>query len=817
MPTSTEAEAALDLLAAALAARPERRGGSGSRPVAPDTDERRHSVMVNVGAVAPVPMALNRSVSMSKRSSSRQLQAVAAGDGARLAAVDEDGSVGGAAARAELAEAVGLLRSAVRVKPPPPRRGPLRLSAVGRAPVEPRTTGPLPGKPEQDDDERPSLGDVEAALAVMWMHVIGAALGGGEGSKASGRGAAEWEEDVEAAPLIAELAEVYHAYGVDDLETTLEELTGLVTEVLKRRSERRKVSQDGEEGTGETLLDELLSDTLRTLSMHHEWHRTTTLKQGGRGGPNRRSCTLAMDQEMLRTTTIKRPGKGPGRGAARAAVASDGDDDMAIGEEEAQELGTGEGLDSVMAAPVRRGRGARQALPRLPATSAPVSSRMPTRCLLLTSGSRTFLAPHRLPRPPPFPSLSGPGLLTRTVHPSPQSVVADQDDDMGGGEDMGADDFARGLSIIERRKAEAARVAEEARRAREEERRREREKKKARAAVADTDAVELDLDDHDVAIDLGIGWTTHGAAPAKPVHRERSNEEAEEEELARSLTLALHRTATVRARRRRSMGTGIGGVSGEYAPNALEEEDNLFEAMDALLRTITMRRQRRRSSTAEAKAAAAAAAAAAVVQQGQAALAAGKKAAKAAKGMGPADPLKGLYAGAVRADLAQVAKAAQEAADHKARGPRRSSISKLAAAIPKLKIMTDVGPTKPSAVAAGPVRTPRVATPRLRLGSVDRAMQVAPLRHVLALAVRLPRAYAHAGKRPPARTAVCSGHRRCMLAHARRHPAATICGARGGCTTAARRNACPRDIGVDAAARRAAQARRATREGGARI
>ena len=78
--------------------------------MAPDTDERRHSVMVNVGAVAPVPMALNRSVSMSKRSSSRQLQAVAAGDGARLAAVDEDGSVGGAAARAELAEAVGLLR-----------------------------------------------------------------------------------------------------------------------------------------------------------------------------------------------------------------------------------------------------------------------------------------------------------------------------------------------------------------------------------------------------------------------------------------------------------------------------------------------------------------------------------------------------------------------------------------------------------------------------------------------------------------------------------------------------------------------------------
>ena len=52
-----------------------------------------------------------------------------------------------------------------------------------------------------------------------------------------------------------------------------------------------------------------------------------------------------------------------------------------------------------------------------------------------------------------------------------------------------------------------------------------------------------------VEVDLGIGWTTHGAAPARPVAAEDV-----EDELARTLTLALHRTLSSKARRTIELG-----------------------------------------------------------------------------------------------------------------------------------------------------------------------------------------------------------------------------------------------------------------------
>ena len=50
-------------------------------------------------------------------------------------------------------------------------------------------------------------------------------------------------------------------------------------------------------------------------------------------------------------------------------------------------------------------------------------------------------------------------------------------------------------------------------------------------------------------VDLGRGWTAHGAAPARPVAAED-----EEDELARTLTLALHRTLSSKARRTSELG-----------------------------------------------------------------------------------------------------------------------------------------------------------------------------------------------------------------------------------------------------------------------
>ena len=130
-----------------------------------------------------------------------------------------------------------------------------------------------------------------------------------------------------------------------------------------------------------------------------------------------------------------------------------------------------------------------------------------------------------------------------------RATVADHDDDeMGGGDDEL--DFARGLSALER--AKAARLqAERERQAAERERLRlEREKKRdTRGAEADTDQDEVGGILAPVEVDLGIGWTTHGAAPARPVAAEDV-----EDELARTLTLALHRTLSSKARRTIELG-----------------------------------------------------------------------------------------------------------------------------------------------------------------------------------------------------------------------------------------------------------------------
>ena len=340
------------------------------------------------------------------------------------------------------------------------------------------------------------------------------------------------------------------------------------------------------------------------------------------------------------------------------------------------------------------------------------------------------------------------------------TLQADDDDEMGGGGDD--DDFARGLSALER--AKAARLqAERDRQAAERERLRlERETKRdTRGAVADTDQADVDDVPMSAPVDLGLGWMMHGAAPARPVAAE-----AVEDELARTLTLALHRTLTSKARRQRSM-----AGDGEYAPGAAAEgeEDDLVVNMEQLLQSVTLR-QRRRRPEEEAKAAAAAAAAAAVVLAGRGSVAAYRSSARRKDTRH--DPLAAVQKKLERAKgTAEVAAVAPAVAAAPAAVVPRQCVRRTTecdgvtvrrragtlataatAAVPKLKLEAKRGSSMMAAAAAVVVRTPRVATPRLREGSVvdDRSALIAPLRHVLALAVRLPRTYLLAATEPPA-------------------------------------------------------------------
>ena len=351
------------------------------------------------------------------------------------------------------------------------------------------------------------------------------------------------------------------------------------------------------------------------------------------------------------------------------------------------------------------------------------------------------------------------------------TLQADDDDEMGGGGDD--DDFARGLSALER--AKAARLqAERDRQAAERERLRlEREMKRdTRGAVADTDQADVDDVPMSAPVDLGLGWMMHGAAPARPVAAE-----AVEDELARTLTLALHRTLTSKARRAMARDS-------EYAPGAADEggeEDDLVSNMEQLLQSVSLRQSRRRRPEDEAKAAAAAAAAAAVVRKGRGSVVAYRSAARRKDTRH--DPLAAVQreleakgaAEMAAAALAEVPEAGAPAAGagapavpaaapaavaprvHRTTGcdgatVRRRTVALATTVVPKLNLAARRGSSMMAAAAAVVVRTPRVATPRLREGSVvdDRSALIAPLRHVLALAVRLPRTYLLAATEPPA-------------------------------------------------------------------
>ena len=119
----------------------------------------------------------------------------------------------------------------------------------------------------------------------------------------------ELDEDSAAAPRGAALHEAAaEAFPHADLQTSVEQLHSLVTEVLRRRSERRKTrlaslaaqglpADESGGGGGGDALDRLLQNTLDQLGMHREWIKTTAwdLQQGGKAAKPRGGAKAARD------------------------------------------------------------------------------------------------------------------------------------------------------------------------------------------------------------------------------------------------------------------------------------------------------------------------------------------------------------------------------------------------------------------------------------------------------------------------------------------------------------------------------------------
>ena len=186
----------------------------------------------------------------------------------------------------------------------------------------------------------------------------------------------------------------------------------------------------------------------------------------------------------------------------------------------------------------------------------------------------------------------------------------------------------------------------------------------------------------------------------------------------------------------------------------MHEEDDLVTNMEQLLQNVNLRQRRRRPED-EAKAAAAAEAAAAVVKRGRGSLVSARQTARRRDTRH--DPLAAVQRELERGTLASTAEAgAPEAADAAvpaAAAPRQSVVRTVGCdgatvrrrcstgaaprgmaaspAVPTLKLERRRS-SMIAAAAAVVVRTPRVATPRLREGSV------ADERSALTLTLTLP-------------------------------------------------------------------------------
>ena len=267
---SAEAEAALDRLAAALGAAPGQRGSGGARPTARDAHER---TVVAIGATSQAPITLSNRVSVGRLAQARSWNALG-GEAASAAAVaaDEGGGGGGGGsggggrrastterASTELSEAILTLRHAIHAAPPQP--------------PQPRgsTTGPLFISMDMDDQYRPTPQQVEEALSVLRVHLAAANAGRRSAVADVIDLHHAMEEDGGVAPLVAEMAEIYHSVSLDkdDVETVLIELTGLCAEVALQRKTRRGSmavpadSLDLYDNGAEATLDDLLADTLQ--------------------------------------------------------------------------------------------------------------------------------------------------------------------------------------------------------------------------------------------------------------------------------------------------------------------------------------------------------------------------------------------------------------------------------------------------------------------------------------------------------------------------------------------------------------------------
>eukprot|EP00964_Phaeocystis_antarctica_P126005 scaffold89722_cov54-Phaeocystis_antarctica.AAC.1 len=253
----TEAEAALDRLAAALGVAPAALGAAPGRR----GSTRRGAGTTLAGSTSQAPMTLSSRISVGK-------SALMGGEAAAVAA-DEGGGGGGggggrrgsttARASSELSEAILTLRQAVRSSPPPPPRG--------------STTGPLFISHDIDSEHRPTPQQVEEALSVLRVHL--AAANAGRRSAVANvidlhMPDMEFFEDGGVAPLVAEISEIFHSVSLDkdDLETVLIELTGLCAQYnVNRRKGRGSmvVTQDLDlyDNGGEATLDDLLADTLQ--------------------------------------------------------------------------------------------------------------------------------------------------------------------------------------------------------------------------------------------------------------------------------------------------------------------------------------------------------------------------------------------------------------------------------------------------------------------------------------------------------------------------------------------------------------------------